>query len=90
MLLDMITLKRVTLAHVWARGVEGVGGRENKSYTLRRVLLQYRVKRAVLQVWPIQASMLLKVINLYLPSVVMKVPDHVYVLGDTYTCHMLI
>jgi hypothetical protein len=25
----------------------------------------------------------------YLPSLVMKVPDHLYVLGDTYTCHML-
>jgi hypothetical protein len=28
--------------------------------------------------------------NVYLPSLVMKVPDHLYVLGDTYTCHMLI
>jgi hypothetical protein len=26
-------------------------------------------------------------INVYLPSLRMKVPDHVYVLGDTYTCH---
>jgi hypothetical protein len=38
----------------------GWEGRKNKSYTLRRMLLQYRVKRAVLQVWPIQASMPLK------------------------------
>jgi hypothetical protein len=34
-----------------------VAGSENKSYPLRRMLLQYRVKRALLQVWPIQASM---------------------------------
>jgi hypothetical protein len=26
-------------------------------------------------------------INVYLPSLMMKVPDHLYVLGDTYTCH---
>jgi hypothetical protein len=29
-------------------------------------------------------------VNVYLPSLVMEVPDHVYVLGDTYTCHTLI
>jgi hypothetical protein len=23
----------------------------------------------------------------YLPSLMMKVPNHLYVLGDTYTCH---
>jgi hypothetical protein len=28
-----------------------------------------------------------KKINVYLPSLMMKVPDHLYVLGDTYTCH---
>jgi hypothetical protein len=28
--------------------------------------------------------------NVYLPSLMMKVPDHLYVLGDTYTCHTLI
>jgi hypothetical protein len=28
-----------------------------------------------------------KKVNLYLPSLMMKVPDHLYVLGDTYTCH---
>jgi hypothetical protein len=32
----------------------------------------------------------LKKINAYLPSLVMKVRDHLYVLGDKYTCHMLI
>jgi hypothetical protein len=26
-------------------------------------------------------------VNVYLPSLMMKVPDHLYVLGDTYTCH---
>jgi hypothetical protein len=26
-------------------------------------------------------------INLYLPSLMMKVPNHLYVLCDTYTCH---
>jgi hypothetical protein len=31
-----------------------------------------------------------KVKNVYLPSLMMKVPDHLYVLGETYTCHMLI
>jgi hypothetical protein len=31
-----------------------------------------------------------KNMNVHLPSLVMKVPDHLYVLGDTYTCHMLI
>jgi hypothetical protein len=62
------------------------GGREDKSYTLRRVLLQYRVKRNVLQVWPIQASMPFNKVNVYLQSLMIKVPDHVYVLGDTYTC----
>jgi hypothetical protein len=30
---------------------------------------------------------LTKKVNVYLPSLMMKVPDHVYVLGDTYTCH---
>jgi hypothetical protein len=28
--------------------------------------------------------------NVYLPSLRMKVPDHVYVLGHSYTCHTLI
>jgi hypothetical protein len=28
-----------------------------------------------------------KKVNVYLPSLMMKVPDHLYVLGDTYTCH---
>jgi hypothetical protein len=26
-------------------------------------------------------------VNVYLPSLRMKVPDHVYVLGHSYTCH---
>jgi hypothetical protein len=26
-------------------------------------------------------------VNVYLPSLMMKVPKHLYVLGDTYTCH---
>jgi hypothetical protein len=26
-------------------------------------------------------------VNIYLASLMMKVPDHLYVLGDTYTCH---
>jgi hypothetical protein len=25
--------------------------------------------------------------NVYLPSLMVKVPDHLYVLGETYTCH---
>jgi hypothetical protein len=29
-----------------------------------------------------------KKVNVYLPSLVMKVPDHLYVLGDTYKCHI--
>jgi hypothetical protein len=29
----------------------------------------------------------MKKVNVYLPSLMMKVPDHLYVLGDTYTCH---
>jgi hypothetical protein len=28
-----------------------------------------------------------KKVNVHLPSLMMKVPDHLYVLGDTYTCH---
>jgi hypothetical protein len=28
-----------------------------------------------------------KKVNIYLPSLMMKDPDHLYVLGDTYTCH---
>jgi hypothetical protein len=28
--------------------------------------------------------------TLYLPSLMMKVPNHLYVLGDTYTFHTLI
>jgi hypothetical protein len=28
-----------------------------------------------------------KKVNVYLPSLMMKVPNHLYVLGDTYTCH---
>jgi hypothetical protein len=71
-------------------GSGGVGERETKIYMLRRMFLQYRVKRAVLQVWPIQASMPLNKISVYLPSLMTEVPDHVYVLGDTYTCHTLI
>jgi hypothetical protein len=39
----------------WVMG----GGTDNKSYPLRRMSLQYRVKRNVLQVWPIPTSMLL-------------------------------
>jgi hypothetical protein len=27
-------------------------------------------------------------VNVYLPSLRMKVPDHVYVLGHSYTCHV--
>jgi hypothetical protein len=26
-------------------------------------------------------------VNVYLPSLMIKVPNHLYVLGDTYTCH---
>jgi hypothetical protein len=29
-------------------------------------------------------------VNVYLPSLRMKVPDHVYVLGHSYTCYTLI
>jgi hypothetical protein len=29
-------------------------------------------------------------VNVYLPSLLVKVPDHLYVLGNTYTCHVLI
>jgi hypothetical protein len=29
-------------------------------------------------------------VNVYLPSLRMKIPDHVYVLGHSYTCHALI
>jgi hypothetical protein len=29
-------------------------------------------------------------VNVYLPSLRMKIPDHVYVLGHSYTCHTLI
>jgi hypothetical protein len=29
-------------------------------------------------------------VNVYLPSLRIKVPDHVYVLGHSYTCHTLI
>jgi hypothetical protein len=28
-----------------------------------------------------------KIVNVHLPSLMMKVPNHLYVLGDTYTCH---
>jgi hypothetical protein len=28
-----------------------------------------------------------KEVNVYLPPLMMKVPNHLYVLGDTYTCH---
>jgi hypothetical protein len=28
-----------------------------------------------------------KKVNVYLPSLMMKVQDHLYVLGDIYTCH---
>jgi hypothetical protein len=28
-----------------------------------------------------------KKVNVYLPSLMMKVPNHLYVLGDTCTCH---
>jgi hypothetical protein len=28
-----------------------------------------------------------KKVNIYLPSLMMKVPNYLYVLGDTYTCH---
>jgi hypothetical protein len=38
---------------------DGRGNKKNKSYPLRRILLQSRVKRAALQVWPIATSMLL-------------------------------
>jgi hypothetical protein len=31
-----------------------------------------------------------KKVNLYLPSLMMKVLNHLYVLGDTYTCHVLL
>jgi hypothetical protein len=29
-----------------------------------------------------------KNVNIYLPSLMMKLPDHLYVLGDTYTSHV--
>jgi hypothetical protein len=44
---------------VCARVADGWGNKKNKSYPLRRILLQSRVKRAALQVWPIPTSMLL-------------------------------
>jgi hypothetical protein len=30
---------------------------------------------------------IIKKVNVYLPSLMTKVPNHLYVLGDTYTCH---
>jgi hypothetical protein len=33
------------------------------------------------------SEIIIKKVNVYLPSLMMKVPDHLYVLGDTYTCH---
>jgi hypothetical protein len=35
-----------------------------------------------------QTESITKKVNVYLPSLMMKVPDHFNVLGDTYTCHM--
>jgi hypothetical protein len=37
-----------------------------------------------------EAGAIEKIVNVYLPSLRMKVPDHVYVLGHSYTCHTLI
>jgi hypothetical protein len=34
-----------------------------------------------------ELELALKKINVYLPSLRMKVPNHLYVLGETYTCH---
>jgi hypothetical protein len=47
--------------HMCRRGQrDGWGNKKNKSYPLRRILLQSRVKRAALQVWSIPSSMPLK------------------------------
>jgi hypothetical protein len=37
--------------------------------------------------WARHDHILLKKVNVYLPSLMMKIPNHLYVLGDTYTCH---
>jgi hypothetical protein len=46
---------------------------------------QYRLKRKLLLQQ--QAFTSTEKVNVYLPSLMMKVPNHLYVLGDTYTCH---
>jgi hypothetical protein len=46
---------------------------------------QYRLKRKLLLQQ--QASTSTAKVNIHLPSLMMKVLNHLYVLGDTYTCH---
>jgi hypothetical protein len=90
---------RYTIVCVVARVAEEWGKRDNnKRYTMRRMVLQY-----FSQCWPWNALRnrmcggaccgrsggreIIKKVNVYLPSLMMKVPNHLYVLGNTYTCH---
>jgi hypothetical protein len=52
--------------------------------SIRLILLEVAVAQDYLNV---TASKEIKKVNVYLPSLMMKVPNHLYVLGDTYTCH---
>jgi hypothetical protein len=71
--------------------VGGVGEQryKQKQSAVVRVIIVSCLTRIVLQVWPILTSMPLKSermrtqnkVNVYLSSLMMKVPDHVYVLG---------
>ena len=64
-------------------GIDAVKKQKNAEYAKR-----YRLKRKLLMQQQTSASSEPNKVNVYLPSLVMKVPDHLYVLGDTYTCHI--
>jgi hypothetical protein len=81
--------------HVWERGLWGLG----KQWT-KAIRCSACYNSIVLQVWPIPTSMPLESkrrqntinnkVNVYLSSLRTKVPDHLYVLGHSYTCQTLI
>jgi hypothetical protein len=61
----------------------------DKQYRLKRKLLIQQQASTSSEIELVRKKKKKKV-NLYLPSLRMKVPDHVYVLGHSYTCHTLI
>jgi hypothetical protein len=74
--------RAVPLLPLWAvRPVQSLSACTRVHFTFNHTVGAESVFQFAIQRYSI------KKVNVYLPSLMMKVPNHLYVLGDTYTCH---